>query len=45
LSLNRDDIQSRATIVNTKDGRQVVIPNAVLFTNPVAVETAAAKAA
>lgn len=31
------DIQARATIVNTKDGRQVVIPNAVIFTSPVAV--------
>jgi small-conductance mechanosensitive channel len=39
------DIQSRATIVSTKDGRQVVIPNAVLFTSPVAVESARAKAA
>ena len=29
------DIQSRATIVSTKDGRRVVIPNAVLFTSPV----------
>ena len=33
------DIQSRATVVSTKDGRQVWIPNAVLFTNPVAVES------
>src|SRR6185437_5623554 len=32
-----EDIQARATIVATKDGRRVVIPNAVLFTNPVAV--------
>jgi small-conductance mechanosensitive channel len=39
------DIQSRATIVSTKDGRKVVIPNAVLFTSPVAVESPAAKAA
>src|SRR5229473_917575 len=31
------DTQSRATIVSTKDGRRVVIPNAVLFTSPVAV--------
>jgi small-conductance mechanosensitive channel len=31
------DIQARATVVSTKDGRRVVIPNAVLFTNPVAV--------
>jgi small conductance mechanosensitive channel len=34
---NVDDIQARATVVTTKDGRRVVIPNAVLFTNPVAV--------
>jgi small conductance mechanosensitive channel len=34
---NVDEIQARATVVSTKDGRQVVIPNAVLFTNPVAV--------
>src|ERR1700747_1188534 len=39
------DIQSRATIVSTKDGRRVVIPNAVLFTSPVAVEASGAKAA
>ena len=36
---NVEDIQARATVVTTKDGRQVVIPNAVLFTNPVAVAT------
>jgi small conductance mechanosensitive channel len=35
---NVSDIQARATIVTTKDGREVVIPNAVIFTNPVAVE-------
>jgi len=34
---NVDDIQARATVVTTNEGRQVVIPNAVLFTNPVAV--------
>jgi small conductance mechanosensitive channel len=34
---NVDDIQARATVVTTKEGRRVVIPNAVLFTNPVAV--------
>lgn len=38
------DIHSRATIVNAKDGRPVVIPNAVIFTSPVAVESTAAKA-
>jgi small conductance mechanosensitive channel len=32
-----DDIQPRATIITTKVGNRVVIPNAVLFTNPVAV--------
>jgi small conductance mechanosensitive channel len=32
------DIQSRATVVTTKEGRQVIIPNAIIFTNPVAVE-------
>jgi small conductance mechanosensitive channel len=37
---NVEDIQARATVVTTKDGRQVVIPNAVLFTNPVAVAAA-----
>ena len=35
---NVSDIQARATVVTTKDGREVVIPNAVIFTNPVAVE-------
>ena len=39
------DIQSRATIVSTKEGRRVVIPNAVIFTNPVAVESSAGSAA
>ena len=34
---NVDDIQARATVVTTKEGRQVVIPNAILFTNAVAV--------
>ena len=34
---NVEDIQARATVVATKEGRKVVIPNAVLFTNPVAV--------
>jgi small conductance mechanosensitive channel len=32
------DIQSRATVVTTKEGRQVIIPNAIIFTSPVAVE-------
>ena len=34
---NVEDIQARATVVTTKEDRRVVIPNAVLFTNPVAV--------
>jgi small-conductance mechanosensitive channel len=34
---NVSDIQARATIVTTKEGREVVIPNATIFTNPVAV--------
>lgn len=34
---NVSDIQARATIVTTKEGRQVIIPNATIFTNPVAV--------
>ena len=33
-----DDIEARATIIRTKEGRKVVIPNATLFTNPVAVQ-------
>ena len=32
-----EDIQTRATVISTADGHRVVIPNAVLFTNPVAV--------
>ena len=32
-----DDIQTRATLISTADGHRVVIPNAVLFTNPVIV--------
>ncbi len=32
-----EDIQTRATIISTRDGQRVVIPNAVLFTNPVIV--------
>jgi small-conductance mechanosensitive channel len=37
LEGNVSDIQARATIVTTKEGREVIIPNAVIFTNPVAV--------
>ena len=33
-----EDIEARATIITSKDGRKVVIPNATLFTNPVAVQ-------
>jgi len=36
-----DTIQTRATIIHTKDGDRVVIPNATLFTNPVTVRRAA----
>jgi small conductance mechanosensitive channel len=35
-----DTIQTRATIIHTKDGHRVVIPNATLFTNPVTVYSA-----
>jgi small-conductance mechanosensitive channel len=34
---NVSDIQARATVVKTKEGRDVIIPNAVIFTSPVAV--------
>ncbi len=37
------DIQTRATVVLTQDGKRVVIPNAVLFTNPVSVGQAQKK--
>src|SRR6266478_9846099 len=40
---NVHDIQARATVITTKEGRRVVIPNAILFTSPVAVESTAAK--
>lgn len=32
-----EDIQTRATIITTKDKQRVVVPNAVLFTSPVIV--------
>lgn len=35
-----EDIQTRATSIRTYDGRRVVVPNAVLFTEPVIVNTA-----
>jgi small conductance mechanosensitive channel len=37
---NVEDIQTRATLIRTYDGRRVVIPNAELFINPVIVNTA-----
>jgi small conductance mechanosensitive channel len=39
------DIQSRATVVTTREGRQVIIPNAIIFTSPVAVEHPASQSA
>ena len=38
-----EDIQTRATIIITSDGQRIVIPNAVLFTNPVVVGRGASK--
>lgn len=32
-----EDIQARATIIATREGNRVLIPNAVLFTSPVSV--------
>jgi len=40
---NVTDIQARATVISTKEGKRVVIPNAVIFTNPIAVGLAEAK--
>jgi small conductance mechanosensitive channel len=34
---NVSDIQARTTLVTTQEGREVIIPNAVIFTNAVAV--------
>jgi small-conductance mechanosensitive channel len=44
---NVSEIQARATVVTTRDGNAVVIPNALIVTSPVAVEgkTAAKKRA
>lgn len=39
---NVRDIQARATVISTKEGRRVWIPNAILFTSPVAVESSQA---
>ena len=38
-----EDIQTRATVISTSEGQRIVIPNAVLFTNPVVVGHAASK--
>jgi small conductance mechanosensitive channel len=38
-----EDIQTRATMIRTYDGRRIVIPNATLFVNPVTVNTAFTK--
>jgi len=35
-----ENIQTRATMIKTYDGRRIVIPNSELFTNPVTVNTA-----
>ncbi|MGI8547911.1 MAG: mechanosensitive ion channel family protein [Gemmatimonadaceae bacterium] len=35
-----EDIQTRATYIKTYDGRRVVLPNSILFTNAVTVNTA-----
>ena len=37
---NVEEIETRATMIRTYDGRRVVVPNAELFTNPVTVNTA-----
>jgi len=38
-----DRIESRATMITTYDGRQVIIPNSDIYTSPVVVNTAFAK--
>jgi small conductance mechanosensitive channel len=38
-----ENIETRATMIRTYDGRRIVIPNGELFTNPVTVNTAAEK--
>ena len=40
-----EDIQTRATIITAEDGNRVVIPNAVIFTNPVGGGQAAVRGA
>ncbi len=37
------DIQTRATTISTYDDREIIIPNATLFTNPVTINTATQK--
>jgi len=32
-----EDIQTRATLISSSDSRQIIIPNAIIFTNPVIV--------
>ena len=32
-----EDIQTRATVISTATGQRIVIPNAILFTNPVVI--------
>jgi small conductance mechanosensitive channel len=39
------DMLTRATIITTAEGRHIVIPNAVLFTSPVAVADPSARSA
>lgn len=38
-----EDIQTRATVICSSEGQRIVIPNAVLFTNPVVVGQVAQK--
>ncbi|BCM91320.1 putative MscS family protein.1 [Abditibacteriota bacterium] len=38
-----EDVQTRATTIRTRDGKRVVIPNTVVFNEPVEVVTAFAK--
>ena len=38
-----EDIETRATVITTSGGQRIVIPNAVLFTNPVTVGRIPAK--
>ena len=38
-----EDIQARATVIQTKEGNRVFIPNATVFTNPVTVDRVSKK--